>query len=56
VPGSHELDNTQELSYRFVANAIADLGFGCCVTHEWRPAPVGDPIESLERSLAIMEV
>src|SRR3989442_1928383 len=27
VPGRHELDGTQELNYRPVAQAIADLGF-----------------------------
>ena len=28
VPGRHELDETQELNYRTVSRAIADLGFG----------------------------
>src|SRR5262249_50998555 len=27
VPGRHEIDETQELNYRFIASTIADLGF-----------------------------
>ena len=35
-PGRHEIDETQELNYRFVARAIADLGFAGFVAHEYR--------------------
>ena len=31
-PGRHEIDDTQELNYRFVMQAIADLGFTGFVT------------------------
>jgi hydroxypyruvate isomerase len=27
VPGRHEIDDTQDLNYRFIAKTIADLGF-----------------------------
>lgn len=56
VPGRHEIDDTQELNYRFVAKSIADLGFTGYVAHEYRPSPGRDPIESLQRVLEIMDV
>ncbi|HUK64927.1 MAG TPA: TIM barrel protein, partial [Dongiaceae bacterium] len=34
VPGRHELDDTQELNWRAIARAIADLGFQGYVAHE----------------------
>ncbi len=54
VPGRHELDETQELNYRFIAQAIADLNFQGYVTHEWTPAPGNDPIASLEKCVGIV--
>ena len=56
VPGRHELDDTQELNYRFVAKTIADLGFTGYIAHEWRPSPGRDPIENLQRIFEIMNV
>ena len=56
VPGRHELDGTQELNYRFVAQTIADLGFTGFIAHEWRPSPGRDPLESLRQVLDIMDV
>jgi hydroxypyruvate isomerase len=56
VPGRHELDETQELNYRFIAQTIADLKFTGFVTHEWSPAPGNDPIASIKKVLAIMNV
>ena len=56
VPGRHELDETQELNYRFIAQTIADLQFTGFVTHEWSPAPGNDPIASIKKVLAIMDV
>ncbi len=55
-PGRHEIDETQELNYRFVMQAIADLGFQGFVTHEYSPAPGRDPIESLKQAIAICDV
>jgi hydroxypyruvate isomerase len=56
VPGRLEIDDTQELNYRFIANAIADLGYTGFVAHEHRPGPGRDPIESLERGFEILNV
>ena len=56
VPGRHEIDDTQELNYRFIANAIADLGYTGFVAHEHRPGPGRDPIKSLEQCFEILDV
>ena len=56
VPGRRELDDTQELNYRFVAKTIADLGFTGYVAHEYRPTPGRDPLDSLRRVFDIMDV
>jgi len=48
-PGRHEIDQTQELNYHFVAQAIADLGFTGVVAHEY--TPVRDPVTSLEQAI-----
>ena len=36
-PGRHDIDDTQELNYRFITQAIADLGFTGFVSHEYSP-------------------
>jgi hydroxypyruvate isomerase len=56
VPGRHEIDETQELNYRFVAQTIADLGFSGYVAHEYRPTPGRDPLDSLRRTVEVMDV
>ncbi len=56
VPGRHEIDDTQELNYRFVAKTIADLGFTGYVAHEYRPAPGRDPLKDLAQAIEIMDV
>ena len=56
VPGRLEIDDTQELNYRFIANAIADIGYTGFVAHEWRPGPGRDAIKSLEDCFRIMDV
>jgi len=53
-PGRHEIDDTQELNYRFVAQAIADLGFQGYVSHEY--SPVRDPLASLDQAIRIFDV
>ena len=50
-----EIDDKQELNFRFIANAIADLGYTGFVAHEWRPAMGNDPVKSLERCFEILE-
>ena len=44
-----EIDGTQELNLRFIANAVADLKYTGFVAHEWRPAMGNDPVKSLEK-------
>ncbi|MGH9659353.1 MAG: hydroxypyruvate isomerase family protein [Bryobacteraceae bacterium] len=53
-PGRHEMDDTQEMNYRGIARAIADLGFQGFVAHEY--SPTRDAIRSLEETLAMFEV
>lgn len=56
VPGRHEIDDTQELNYRFLARTIADLGFTGYIAHEWRPAPGRDGVKDLAQALEIINV
>jgi hydroxypyruvate isomerase len=56
VPGRLEIDDTQELNFRFIAKAIADLGYTGFVAHEWRPSPGADSVKDLERCFEIMNV
>jgi hydroxypyruvate isomerase len=56
VPGRLEIDDTQEVNYRFVANAIADLGYTGYVAHEWRTGPGRDTVDDLERCFKILDV
>lgn len=55
-PGRHEIDDTQELNYRFVAQTIADLGFTGYIAHEYSPAQGRDPIQSLRQAMEIFDV
>jgi hydroxypyruvate isomerase len=54
-PGRHEIDETQELNYRFIAKAIADLGFTGFITHEYSPSQGHDPIVELEKAIEICD-
>lgn len=56
VPSRNEIDDGQELNYRFIAKAIADLGYTGFVAHEYRPGPGRDPVESLKQAYEIMTV
>jgi len=49
VPGRHELDDTQELNWRTVAKAIADLNYEGYFAHEF--IPTRDPMTSLEQAV-----
>jgi hydroxypyruvate isomerase len=55
-PGRHEIDDTQELNYRFVAKTIAELGFNGYVAHEYSPAQGRDAIQSLNQAMEIFDV
>jgi hydroxypyruvate isomerase len=55
-PGRHEINETQELNYHFVAQAIADAGFQGYIAHEYSPAQGNDPLKSLDEAMRICEV
>jgi hydroxypyruvate isomerase len=55
-PGRHEIDDTQELNYRFVAKAIADLNYTGYIGHEYSPAQGRDPVASLKQAMEIFTV
>jgi len=54
VPGRHELDGTQEVNWRAVAAALADLGFPGYMAHEF--VPTRDPLTSLRQAVALCDV
>ena len=56
VPGRHEIDDTQELNYRFIAKTIADLGYTGYIAHDFRPSPGRDPLQSLKQAIDIITV
>jgi hydroxypyruvate isomerase len=53
-PGRHELDETQELNYKAIARAIADVGFNGYMAHEF--IPVRDPLTSLSEAVELCVV
>ena len=55
-PGRHEIDETNELNYHFIMQAIAELGFTGFVSHEYSPSPGNDPIATLEKAIQICDV
>ena len=54
VPGRNEIDDTQELNYRRVMQAVADLGFTGFVAQEF--VPTRDPIASMKQAFDICDV
>jgi hydroxypyruvate isomerase len=54
VPGRHELDDTQEIQWRTVATAIADMGFQGYFAHEF--IPTRDPLTTLREAVALCAV
>jgi hydroxypyruvate isomerase len=55
VPGRHEIDASQELNYRAIALAIADVGYTGFVAHEFTPTHP-DPYTSLADAFRICSV
>jgi hydroxypyruvate isomerase len=53
-PGRNEIDATQELNYRAIAQAIADLNYTGYFSHEFTPKR--DPLESLRQAVEICQV
>ncbi len=52
-PGRNDLDDTQELNYRGICQAIAATSYELFVGHEFRPK--GDPIASLRETFVICD-
>jgi hydroxypyruvate isomerase len=55
-PGRHDIDETQELNYPFIMQAIAELGFTGFVSHEYSPTMGHDPIATLDKAIALCDV
>jgi hydroxypyruvate isomerase len=53
-PGRHELDDTQEINYRPIMQAIAETGFTGYIGHEF--IPIRDPLEGLSEAVALCDV
>jgi len=54
VPGRNEIDETQELNYRRICEAIAETGFAGYLAHEF--VPKRDPLTSLREAVQICDV
>jgi hydroxypyruvate isomerase len=54
-PGRHDIDETQELNYRFIAQAIAELNYTGFISHEYSPAQGHDPIATLNKAMDICD-
>ena len=54
VPGRHEIDDTQELNYRRICEAIVETGFTGYLAQEFIPA--NDPVSSLRHAATICDV
>lgn len=52
----HDIDETQELNYRFIAQAIADLNYTGFISHEYTPAQGHDPVATLNKAIEICDV
>jgi hydroxypyruvate isomerase len=50
-PGRHDMDETQELNYAAICNAIAEAGYTYYLGHEFTPK--GDKIEALRQTFAV---
>jgi len=53
-PGRHELDDTQELNYKGIAQAVVDLDFQGYFAHEF--IPTRDPLTSLAEAASLCDV
>jgi len=55
-PGRHDIDESQELNYRSVVQAIVDKGFTGFLSHEYSPTAGHDPIAVLNKAIEICDV
>jgi hydroxypyruvate isomerase len=56
VPSRREIDGTQELNYRYIAEQIADMGYDGFVAHEYRASEGRNPLQSLAEGFRILTV
>jgi hydroxypyruvate isomerase len=54
VPGRHELDDTQEVTWKAIAAALVDMGFQGYMAHEF--VPTRDPLTSLREAVTLCDV
>ena len=54
VPGRHEMDNTQELNYTGIVQAIESTAYELYMGHEF--SPTGDAIEGLRQAYAVCKL
>ena len=54
VPGRHEIDETQELNYPAICEAIVETGYKGYLAQEF--IPTRDPLKSLEAAFRICDV
>jgi hydroxypyruvate isomerase len=54
VPGRHELDDTQEVTWKAVSTALVDMGFQGYMAHEF--VPTRDPLTSLREAVTLCDV
>ncbi|MFZ5927435.1 MAG: hydroxypyruvate isomerase family protein [Acidobacteriota bacterium] len=54
-PGRHQFDDTQELNYRAIAQAIVDAGYTGFLSHEYSPT-TPDPLKTLDEMMTICDV
>jgi hydroxypyruvate isomerase len=55
-PGRHDIDESQELNYHFIAQAIAELNYTGFISHEYSPAQGHEPIATLNKAIEICDV
>jgi hydroxypyruvate isomerase len=55
-PGRHDIDETQELNYRFIVQSIVSKGFTGFLSHEYSPTAGADPIAVLNKAIEICDV
>jgi len=54
-PGRHQFDDTQEMNYKGIAQAIVDLGYTGYFSHEYSPT-TPDPLKTLDEMMRICDV
>jgi hydroxypyruvate isomerase len=56
VPSRRDIDGTQELNYRYIAEQIADMGYQGFVAHEYRAGDGRNALQSLTEGFRILNV